>query len=136
MIYALHVTVDVATVGVVLGTVIPILVALVTKRVASPGTKAVVNLLLSAIAGALSVLVAEAQGTVVELEASAFVASVALTWVTSVATHYGLLKPTGITGAGGAVQRVVPGGLGSSAGDPGHTHMRVGPPPTSTGGVA
>lgn len=110
----MNVITDIATLGIVLGTIIPILVALVTKRVANPGQKAVINFLLSAIAGSLSVVVAQAQNDLVNIDVSSFVSAIALTWVTSVASHYGLLKPTGVTGTNGAVQAAIPGGVGSS----------------------
>jgi hypothetical protein len=45
--------------------------------------------------------------------------SFALTFIASVGTHYGLLKPTGVTGTNGAIQVRVPGGIGGSAVAPG-----------------
>lgn len=105
MLLALHVTIDVATISFVAGTLIPILVALVTRQSASPGIKAAVNLLLSIVAGALSAVVASATGEVATLEVGSFVTSIGTAWITSIATHYGLLKPTGVTGTAGVVQR-------------------------------
>lgn len=115
MVFAAHVTIDVATLSFLIGTIIPIAVALVTKQTARRGVKAAVNALLSIVAGVLSVYVSEAQGEIASVDAAAFVTAVGAAWITSIATHYGLLKPTGITGGAGAVQRATPQlGIGSS----------------------
>lgn len=96
--------------------VLPALVALVTKRMASSGVKAVVLALLAALVGFLSELL-HAMVTALSFD----VGTVLLTWLTSfivaVAAHYGLLKPTGLTGSQGAIARAVPGGIGED--DPG-----------------
>lgn len=105
MLYALHVTADVATLSFLVGTIIPILVALVTRQNASPGVKASVNALLAIVAGVLSTLVADAQGEIVTVDLASFATAVGTAWITSVATHFGLLAPAGITGAKGTVQR-------------------------------
>ena len=114
----LHVSVDVATLSFVSGTIIPVLVALVTRQTASPGLKASINFLLSIVAGFLSAFVAEAQGEIVSIDVASFVSAVAMAWITSVATHYGLLKPVGVTGTTGAIQTAIPGGIGK----PQHVH--------------
>jgi hypothetical protein len=129
MVFALHVTIDVATLSFLIGTIIPIAVALVTKQTASRGIKAAVNALLSIAAGVLSVYVSEAQGEIVSIDVAAFVTAVGAAWITSIATHYGLLKPTGITGGEGIVQSATPNlGIGSS-----HSHQ---PPAPEAGGPA
>lgn len=91
---------DVAALTFVVGSLIPALVALVTKARASDGTKAVVNALLSAIAGVLSLAILS--GGTFDLEHALI--AVALTWFSSVAAHFGLLKPAGITGSTGVIQ--------------------------------
>lgn len=84
------VQIDVVALNFVAGTVVPLLTALVTTRLANPGLKAVVTLLLSALAGGL-VVALEANGTV-ELET--WVVSIGTTWLMSIASYYGLWKPT------------------------------------------
>jgi small basic protein len=92
--------------------ILPILVALATNRLSSPGVKAVVLALLAALVGFLSELLdALVDNTAFNLGAAV------MSWVTAfiiaVASHYGLLKPTGLTGSKGAVAQAVPGGLGT-----------------------
>ncbi len=89
------VEVDVKALSFVLGTIIPVLVALLTKAGAHPGIKAVLNALLAAIAGVVSLAIAS-NG---EIVVSAALSSIATVWFSSVATYYGLLKPTGTAGA-------------------------------------
>jgi small basic protein len=93
--------------------ILPILVALSTNRLASPGLKAVVLALLAAVVGFLSELLdALVDNTSFDL------GTAVMSWVTAfiiaVASHYGLLKPTGITGTNGAVAQAVPGGVGTA----------------------
>lgn len=84
------VTFDVSYISALVGVAIPLLVGLLTKLDAPSGVKAAANALLSAFAG-VATQVVEAGGTFIPGEA---VASVVLTWVVSVATYYGLWKPT------------------------------------------
>lgn len=102
---------DVNTLTLVVGTLIPLLVGLVTKEVANSGLKGVLNALLSAVAGALTVLVDNGGvlGPWQELANAGFA-----TFITSIATYYGVWKPTGVAtsvqrktarvGVGGTVQ--------------------------------
>lgn len=85
---------DVQTLNLVSGTVIPLLVGLVTKKVAAQGLKAVLNAALSAIAGALSVAIA-ANGHIL---LGAVVTSMLTTFIASTAVYYGVWKPTGVAG--------------------------------------
>lgn len=87
--------VDVAALSFVLGTIIPALVALLTKSGAHPGIKAVLNALLTAIAGVVSLAIID-EGQIVFSQA---LSSIAMVWFSSVATHYGLLRPTGVSRA-------------------------------------
>lgn len=93
--------VDVAALTFLVGTLIPVLVALVTKARASSRTKAVANALLSALSGALVVAIAQ-EG---RIDVGHVAIGVAVTWFSSVSSHFGLLKPTGVTGAEGSVQQ-------------------------------
>jgi hypothetical protein len=82
---------DLTLITIVSGTLIPILVALVSKLNASPGLKAILNFGFSAIVAAIAL----------ENEASfnwrSFTINFALTYLVSIATYYGLFKPTGVT---------------------------------------
>lgn len=91
-------------------TVLPALVALVSSRVASSSVKGVLLALLSAVAGWLTSL--QLTGGAFEVEAA--LSSVFVTFITAVSVHYGLLKPAGVTGSSGAIQRAVPGGVGGA----------------------
>lgn len=93
-----------------LGVVLPNLVALVTARLAGSSVKAVVLLLLSALAGLLTQVIA--QSGVFHWKPALL--SFGWTFLFSVASHYGLLKPVGMTGTNGAIQVNVPNGLGGS----------------------
>lgn len=77
------------------GTVLPILVGLVTTKATHPGTKAVLLALLSAVSGLLTEYLAAGDGF--------NWTTAGLTWLSTfmiaVATHFGLWKPTGITAA-------------------------------------
>lgn len=93
---------------ILIGTVLPIAVALVTKQNASPGLKATVLAALSAVSGALVSI--QATGGTFEIK-TAFIGFM-VTWVTAVATHFGLLSPANVTGSTGSVAKAIPGGLG------------------------
>lgn len=74
------------------GTILPILVALVTKKVASSGVKATVLALLSALTGLGTAAISNAGAISKEAFVNAFVA-----WVVGVATYYGLWSNIGVT---------------------------------------
>jgi sterol desaturase/sphingolipid hydroxylase (fatty acid hydroxylase superfamily) len=80
-------------------TILPIIVALVTKQQAKPAVKAFVLLLHSAISGWLTSLYATG-GT---FDPKSALLAIILGFVTATATHFGLLRPTKITGTDGAV---------------------------------
>lgn len=100
----------------VVSVLLPALVALVTKRMASARLKAVTLLLLTALTGFLSELL-DALVTALPFE----LGTAAMTWLMSfvigVVAHYGLLKPAGVTGSQGVLATKVPGGIGVD--DPG-----------------
>lgn len=87
------ITLDLATWAFLGGTIVPILVGLLTKLRAPSAVKGTVNLVLSAIAG----LIATAQVTDGVLTKEAIVA-VFLSLIASTATYHGVLKPVGVTG--------------------------------------
>lgn len=81
--------------GLLISVVLPVLVGLVTTRVTSAGTKAVLLLALTALNGFLVELAAPhddgySVGSAVILWAVSF--------ATGVLTHFGLWKPTGVSG--------------------------------------
>ena len=87
------------------GTFLSWLTALVTARHAPPGVKAVVLLALSAVAGFLVALQQDQH----DWRTLALGAVEAFT--VAVLSHFGLWRPTGLTGADGAIARKVPAGI-------------------------
>lgn len=87
------VVLDVNTLNVLIGTAIPLLVALLAKWSASSALKAVMNAVLSAAAAALQVVLAGC-ADMCPLEWTPFLSTFFVTWVTSIASYYGLWKPT------------------------------------------
>jgi hypothetical protein len=102
------VTIDPTYLDIALAVVLPMVVALVTKQLADSWVKAVVLLLLSALTAAGSDMLAHGGTFTLGPTLGNFV----LTFIIAVGMHYGLLKPTGITGSNGAIAKVFPGGLG------------------------
>lgn len=94
------ITLDLATWAFLGGTIVPILVGLLTKSSAHPGLKGFLNVVLSAVAG----LIATAQVQDGVLTKAAIVAGF-MAFVASIGSHYGWLRPAGITGSSGVVQR-------------------------------
>lgn len=93
------------------GTVLPVITGLATNRLAHPGLKAAVLALLSAVAGLLNELYSVG-GDTLAYDWSAGLANAVTVFLLAVGLHFGLLKPTGVTGANGGVQTAVPSGLG------------------------
>jgi hypothetical protein len=91
--------------------VLPIVVALVTSRAADGSIKAITLLLLSAVSSYLIAwLDAQGAGGAFDFSQASFTA--VLGFVVAVASHFGLWKPSGITGSSGLVQGSVPVGIG------------------------
>lgn len=86
---------DPTTVVRILGLLIPILTAVVTKRVASQGLKSVVTLVLSAVTAGVAVLVADDGGWAWQAFVNAFIN----TFLPAIAMYYGFWKPTGVAGS-------------------------------------
>ena len=84
---------DLTLITIITGTLVPILVALVSKLNASAAVKAILNFGFSAVVAAIAL----------EHEADwnwkSFAVNFALTYLVSIATYYGLWKPTGVTGS-------------------------------------
>lgn len=96
----------------VLGVGLPILTGLVTARVAHPGLKATILALLAAVGGIVQELYSVG-GVLDGFDWSSAVADATSVFLLAVGMHYGLLRPTGVTGSDGAVQTgALAGGLG------------------------
>lgn len=98
--------------SIVVGALLPAVVALVTNTLASSRFKSLTLLALSALAGVLTPLVGSSTFNWQEV-----LASFAATFGTAVLTYYGLLKPTGATQA---IGEAIPGGIGPSVALPGY----------------
>ena len=84
---------DPSVINAITGTLIPVLVALVTKEVSSSGLKGAINALLAAASAVITEIYTSDAGLVLqEVVASGFT-----TYVVSIATYYGIWKPTKTT---------------------------------------
>ena len=88
---------------------LPMLTAVVKQRFSASWVGSLVLLALAVLSGWLTSLVAT--GGTFELRTAAV--SVAISFITAVGVHYGLLKPMGVTGNGGVILRAMPGGVGT-----------------------
>ena len=83
-------------IGMLVSTVLPILVGLVTTRVTHSGKKAILLAVLAAVTGLLTELLASVQaGTTYDMGAGLVLAITA--FLVAVAMHYGLWKPTTVS---------------------------------------
>lgn len=89
------ISLDAATLTRLLGLLVPLLVATITKKYASAGLKGFLNLVASAVVGSLVYLVAENGG----YDWTGFVNASLDTFMTSIIAYYGVLKPTGLAGS-------------------------------------
>jgi hypothetical protein len=83
---------DIETGTLLVSTILPILVGIVTKKVTHSGIKATLLALLSAATGAINSAVNNDGILSKETLFAAFIA-----WVIAVATYYGFLVPTGVS---------------------------------------
>jgi hypothetical protein len=104
----MNITVDAVWLDLVMGTVLPIVVAIVKRRYGRVWVGAV---LLAVLAAAEAVL-REVMGANGRFDIKPVLIHFFLTFISGVAMHFGLLKPVGVTGDEGAVQRVIPAGIG------------------------
>ena len=107
------VTIDEYWLTFLVSTGLPILVSLVTQRLASGTVKSLVLVTLSLLTGWLTSLYAT--GGSFELKAAAV--GFFVSFITAVGTHLGLLKPSGVTGSNGAIAVAVPAGIGAPVKD-------------------
>lgn len=113
------------------GTVIPLLVSLVTKSRADPALKAITNAFLAALAAAV-VTATTAGGTI---QWQVYVQNILLAWVVSVAAYHGLWKPTGAATSvsertnGFGIGREVYTPVHARDGRPGARVVQLPPPP-------
>lgn len=89
-----NLVIDPFAVSILVGTVLPILVGLVTKLNASSALKSILLLTFAAVEG-LIVNATVTDGSAVFSWHTVAVAGIG--WVTAVASYYGLLKPTGVS---------------------------------------
>lgn len=92
-----EVLLDAQTISLLCGVVIPLLVGVLSKVNASSGLKAVLNALLSALAGALATFTQTGLSNGVDWKT--LIISILSVWIVSVATYYGVYKPTGVAGS-------------------------------------
>lgn len=90
------------------GVVLPMIVAFVTHRLADGAVKTLTLVLFSVIAGAVAEIV-QNDG---RFELWSTIGNIVLAFGTAVIAHFGLLKPTNVTGTNGVIQIKVPGGIG------------------------
>jgi hypothetical protein len=102
------VTLPLDVLNLVLAAVLPILTALVTARFAASAVKTLVLVFLTVISTALQQVFAD-NGELVWRD---FLIITCFQFFMSVGFHFGLLKPTGVTGANGFVAATVPQGVG------------------------
>ena len=82
-------TIDTAQViSLLVGFVVPLLVGLLSKWDASKTVKSILNFGLSALSSVLATVIPD------QFEWGPFLFTFAMTWATSIATYYGLWKPT------------------------------------------
>jgi hypothetical protein len=100
-------------VNIVLGLVLPMLVALVTANAASGAVKAIFLAFLAALGGFVQEFV-DAGALFANFDLDIALSNFVWTFLLAVGLHFGLLKPIGITGKDNAIANTVPGGVGST----------------------
>jgi len=101
--------------NVLIGVVLPMLVALVTHRVAAEWLKGLLLLALSVLGGLLATI------SVADFHWKDFLTAFVIQFSSAVVAHFGALKPLGVTGSQGVIQQGIPAGIGGST-----TPTRVG----------
>jgi hypothetical protein len=92
-----------------IGVVLPFVVALVSSRLSASWFRTIVLLVLSLLAGSITVALADDAFTWQEVLDDALVV-----WPTAILAHYGLWRNFNLTNTSGLIQNTVPGGLGAS----------------------
>lgn len=99
--------------NILMALILPMLVAVVTNNVASSAVKAVVLAILAAITGLVTELI-NVGGVLTGFDWDTASSNMVWTFLLAVGLHFGLLKPIGLTGAGGAIGSAIPAGVGGS----------------------
>lgn len=94
-----------------LAAVLPMATALITARFANSGVKSIVLAALTVISTALQQVFDDSG----DFYWRPFLITTAFQFTISVGLHFGLLKPTGVTGAHGKLASAVPAGVGGPA---------------------
>lgn len=97
--------------NVLVGFVLPMLVGIITHRLAASWLKSVTLTGLAVLASLLTTI------TVANFHWKDFATAFVVQFGTAVAGHYGLLKPTGITGSNGMIQKAISVGIGKGTQD-------------------
>lgn len=104
----LTLTIEDQYLNVLISSVLPLVVALVTKRFANATVRGMILLFLAAVTGTLTQI--QAAGGTFEFKAA--VVYTAISFITAVAAHSGVLNGA-VTGDSGPILKALPGGLGS-----------------------
>lgn len=91
-----------------IGVVLPMLVGVVTHRLAASWLKSLVLLALTVASAVLTTV------GVSDFHWLTFGTTFMVQFASAVVAHYGLLKPVGVTGANGVIQKLIPEGVGGS----------------------
>lgn len=96
----------------IVAVLIPLLVDLVAKRFANPSLKAWLLVILSLLNG-LVVSFITAHNAGVDFDWKGALLAFFVSIITSATSLFAVLRPVGISGANGAIERALPGGVGS-----------------------
>jgi len=102
---------DLYWISLLVGTVLPVAVALISARVA-PGSVKTWVLLALALGTAVGQELIDREGAFVVKD---FVSYLIVTLFTAISMHFGVLQPLRITGRDGVVQTALPGGVGGAS---------------------
>jgi hypothetical protein len=104
-----RITIDPNVLQILVGVLLPVVVAFITNRLAGGHVKALTLLFLNLIAAWLTEL--QRNGGTFQLWPT--VSALLYMFGTGVLVHFGLLEPTKITGSDGVIQQAIPRGIGS-----------------------
>ncbi len=109
---------DITWLALVATVLLPMLTAVITARLAHPGLKAGVLALLALVTTFVNELLTT--GGIGSFDTSSWLATALGVFLAAVGLHYGLLKPTQVTGSQGVIQAAIEGGVGSDRSVPGN----------------
>ena len=104
-----------AMLNMVLSFLLPLVQQAVTNISAPPPVKVAVTALMAAVVGFVTPFVSGIQSWS-DFDPKLAILSIGSVFLTSVLSHYGLWKPTGVTGTNGSIANKLPGGVGAPAG--------------------